>query len=226
MATKLSDYIIQKDNDLFCKDDCELKIDLTKYSIDDNITIDEEESIIWVKNLMALLIYKEFEFDIILDYPVNINIEGDFEYVKKNYIKLIYMKGQKICSLTSETASVKEQIPYIERLLGGKELYKNSAHILRKLTAMGPFSGLDTVHLEVLISNCLRDSNDTSIPARLAKVWNPKLINIKEIVFSTSFIQGLEFENVGKAINTGLIQDDAPPSILEKIMTGELVTTK
>jgi len=56
---------------------------------------------------------------------------------------------------------------------------------------------------------------------------NPIMINIKQIVFKTSFIQGLAFENINEAIKTGLITDDGgDPSILEKVLTGTLVEKK
>lgn len=50
------------------------------------------------------------------------------------------------------------------------------------------------------------------------------MMNIKDIVFNTSFIQGLGFENINKAIQTGLISEETPGiSILEKVLTGTLV---
>jgi hypothetical protein len=86
---------------------------------------------------------------------------------------------------------------------------------------------MDSVHIEVLLSQALRDKSNPSIPARLGKKWNPTMINIKQIVFKTSFIQGLAFENVNEAIKTGLITEEGgEPSILEKVLTGTLVEKK
>ena len=224
MSIKLSNYLIQdSENRLICKEDCNLTINLFEYTMNDNIIINEIEKIIWVKNLISEIDFgNDIKFNLVLDYPVNVNII-DMEYVKNKYIKLFYKMNTVIFSLTTEIESIKQQIPYIERLLGGKEPYKDPSRILKKLISFGSLSGLDTIHLEVLISNCLRDKNNNNIPARLGKTWDPVLINIKDIVFNTSFIQGLEFENVGKAISTGLIQKESSPSVLEKILTGELV---
>ena len=48
------------------------------------------------------------------------------------------------------------------------------------------------------------------------------MMNIKNTVFSTSFVQGLAFENINKAIETGLVSKaDMPATILEKLVTGE-----
>jgi len=83
---------------------------------------------------------------------------------------------------------------------------------------------MDIVHLEVLISNVLRDRSDTSIPARLGKTWDPIMINFKEIVFTTGFVHSVAFEDIRKAVWTGLTADRTfEPSILEKVVTGKLV---
>jgi hypothetical protein len=223
MSIKLSDYIYQNESEqLICKKDCDVIISLIDYTIGDNLFIDESKNEITVKNLMSYISFDGFSFDLILDYPVLIFAEN-MEIVKDEYIKIKYEKESAILVPPAEAANLKAQIPYIERLLGGKELFKDPAHILRKLSAIGPFGGIDSVHLEVLISNCLRDKTDLSRPARLGKKWDPTLVNIKEIVFNTSFIQGLEFENIGKAISTGLIQKEGKPSILEELLIGELV---
>ena len=83
------------------------------------------------------------------------------------------------------------------------------------------------MHLEVLLSQALRDKARPGIPARLGTKWDPIMMNIKDIVFNTSFMQGLAFENIGKAISTGLISEKPrEESILEKVMTGTLVAKK
>ena len=82
---------------------------------------------------------------------------------------------------------------------------------------------MDSVHLEVLLSQVLRDKANLSMPARLAKKWDPVMLNIKQVVFKTSFIQGLAFENINEAVRTGLINEEPEePSVLEKVLTGTL----
>ena len=56
----------------------------------------------------------------------------------------------------------------------------------------------------------------------MGKTWDPIMMNIKNTVFSTGFVQGLAFENINKSIETGLIsKEDLPSTILEKLVTGE-----
>ena len=81
---------------------------------------------------------------------------------------------------------------------------------------------MDLCYFEVLASQVLRDRKNQAIPARLGKTWDPVMMNIKNTVFSTSFVQGLAFENINKAIETGLVSKaDVPATILEKLDTGE-----
>ena len=88
----------------------------------------------------------------------------------------------------------------------------------------GGVSDLDLVHFEVLISQVLRDRKNQSLPARLGRVWDPVMMNIKNVVFSSGFVQGLAFENVNKAIEVGLItEEDVEESVLGKLVTGERI---
>jgi hypothetical protein len=68
------------------------------------------------------------------------------------------------------------------------------------------------------------------LPARLGgngKKWDPVMMNIKSTVFNVGFLQGLEFENVRKALDTGLTtSEDLEPTIMERLATGELVQDK
>jgi len=86
---------------------------------------------------------------------------------------------------------------------------------------------MDLVHLEILTSQCFRDRVYPEIPARLGKKWDPIMVNLKNNVFSSGFVQGLAFENVNKAVETGLISDQyLDKSVMERIVTGQLIEKK
>lgn len=222
-VAELRRYLRQTESFLVCLRDCSLTIDLSNYNIGDNLKIGEENKV-WAKSLMARLKVDDLEFSIILDYEVDIQAQR-VEKVGKNYLILRFVKGNTILEAPLETQELKAQVHYVERLLGGKETFKDVDHLFRKLFKVyGPISDIDVVHLEVLLSNCLRDRTELSKPARLGRRWDPVLINIKEVVFSAGFAQGLAFENVNKAIQTGLITEERmTPSVLERVLTGDLV---
>lgn len=223
---KIKNYVLQEGSSLVCKKSCEITIDLTNYNESKNIEILED--IIWINGLVCNVEFEDRIFSIILDYPVEIQ-KQKFIYEKKRYIKCSYTTGSVILNITTEALEIKEQAIYVERLLAGKEVFKNVEHLLTKLLKVYADIGssMDLVHLECLLSNCLRDRANTSLPTRLGKTWDPILMNIKDIVFSSSFMQGLAFENTGKAIRAGLTSDvDLPLSILEQVLAGTLVEEK
>ena len=217
----------QTDNQLFTKRDMTLTLMLSDYPLPNDMVFSDDESEIMLKSLVCKVEYDDTIFNIILDYPAILKVY-DHEIIGKEILKLNYDKDSTVLEIPMQTDDTKAQIQYVRRLLGGREIFKDANHLFLKLFAVyGTLRSMDSVHLEVLLSQALRDKSNQSIPARLGKKWDPTMINIKKIVFKTSFVQGLAFENVNEAIKTGLITEDGgDPSILEKVMTGSLVETK
>lgn len=221
---KITQYLQQSDDKLIAVKPCKLTIEMNDYHISDSIQVKEQDAIIWVKNLISKIEFDDSVFNILLDYPVEvqtINMEQT-----KERIVLTYLKEDILLTIPFSTVEIKEQVNYVNRLLGGREIFKDPGHLLKKIFKVygGKVSDLDLVHLEIMASQVLRDKKDHSKAARLGRTWDPVMANIKTDVFNTSFIQGLAFENVGKAIDTGLTTSyESDPSILEKVVTGELV---
>ncbi len=148
------------------------------------------------------------------------------EMIEKSHINFSFTKDDIILEVPMQTTEIKDQVNYINRLLGGKVVFKDPSHLITKVMKVygGKVSNLDLVHFEVLLSQVLRDKNNQALPARLGKTWDPIMINIKNAVFASGFIQGLAFENVNKAIETGLISEgDVEPSLLGKLATGDKI---
>lgn len=225
MAKKIKNYLEQIDNRLLAKKKCKLVINLIDYEIGENFILNEQEGNIKVDGLISRIEFFDISFDLILDYPVYIFVKN-MKNVDNEYIEISYEENDVILEATTETRDLKKEVLYTKRLLSGKELVKDISHLYRKvLNIYAPLdSGQDSVHYEILISNILRDKNNPSFPARLGKTWNPTMLNIKKIVFSQGFLHGLAYENIGNALTEGLIQEqDLPPSILEKVLTGKII---
>ena len=207
--------------------DCKLTIDLNNYEMNDNIMIDDVNNKIWVKSLLAVMEYEGFSFNIILDYPVEL-FADIISIVKKESITIKYQKDDSILQVRSEATEVKENILYVERLLRGQEVYKDTEHLLMKLfNVYKDISNMDLVHMEILISNVLRDREKTYLPARLGQKWDPILMNFKNVIYNSGFIQGLGFEDINQGIISGLVnENENEPSILEKVLTGRLIDKK
>lgn len=224
MAKKISKYLTQSENHLITMKNCIITIDLSVYESKDEFQIDYENNEIWLQSTICKIEFEDIMFNIILDYPVKFYIY-DSEQIDKNIIKLKYTENSIILEVLLEADLLVEQIGYIKRLLGGKEIFKDVNHLFLKLFKIyGPLTDTDLIHLEILLSQCLRDKGNPQLPARLGKKWDPIMMNIKQIVFSTSFLSGLAFENIGESLRTGLISEEPlEKSILEKVLTGELV---
>jgi len=224
---KITKYLQQSDDKLIATQPCKLTLDMSDYHLSDTMEVNEADGIIWAKSLISKIEFSDIVFNILLDYPVELQI-STVELMDKEQIVLKYLKEDIILTIPFTTVEIKEQVNYVKRLMGGREMYKDPAHLLKKIFGIyGPVSDLDLVHLELLASQVLRDKKDHSKAARLGATWDPVMFNIKTDVFNTSFIQGLAFENVGKAIDTGLTTSvDVEPSIMEKVVTGELVSRR
>lgn len=222
MSDKITNFLTQVENSLISVKPLTLTIDLSDYTLGDNLLINNSEYRIYASSLVSKVEFEDKMFNLILDYPVNIYF-GDYDKTDEEII-IKYDSDETILEVTMEEENIEEQVKYVERLLGGKEIYKNVTHLYNKLSSVYlPISDMDSVHLEVLLSNVLRDKNDLTQPARLGKTFDPTLINIKDIVFKGSYVSGLAFEDINKATRTGLTADEEPePTIIEKLMTGEL----
>jgi hypothetical protein len=219
--------ITQVENTISCNEDCVVTITTSDYPLPGDLKYNDNDTTLSARAVVCRIEFEDALFNIILDYPVELQVYEQ-EKIGKELIKLYYKKNSTILEVPLQTEETKAQIQYVERLMGGREIYKDANHLFIKLfNVYGTLRDMDSVHIEVLLSQALRDKSNPSIPARLGKKWNPTMINIKQIVFKTSFIQGLAFENVNEAIKTGLITEEGgEPSILEKVLTGTLVEKK
>jgi DNA-directed RNA polymerase beta' subunit len=220
------EHMAQDENTLVCKKNLTLIINIEDYPLKTDLRLDDETNTLYAKGAVAKVESADKIFNLILDYQVEFNTE---EHVQtKETFKLTFKEGQTILNIPMQTDEMKAQLQYVERLLGGREIVKDANHLYLKLfNVYGKLRSMDSVHMEILLSQVLRDTDNLSIPARLGKKWNPTLINIKQIVFKTSFIQGLAFENINEAIKVGLItQEPEEASILEQVLTGTLIEKK
>jgi len=218
----LSKYIYQEENEIGTKLDAKLKIDLENYVENETIIFDDDG--ILLESLIGVLEFEDgFVLDVNLDYTVKLANYGEISKHTKEELEILINKDILFLSIPIDVGDLKAKLPFVEGLLAGKKIHKTPEEILRKLLTIKSLKNVEQIHIEVLISNILRDADNMHIPARLGKKWNPAFANIKEIVFLTGFIQGLEFENINKAISYGLLYKDTSPSPLEKVLTGEKI---
>jgi hypothetical protein len=187
--------------------------------------IDTDENFVRVNGLISRIEFSDLSFDLILDYPVILKYNDISK--TEDIIKLEFKKDSEIIEIPLQKQDIKEGILYIERLIAGKERFNDVNHLFLKVYKfykdLAP--SMDLVHMEVFMSQILRDKKNPVLPSRIGSdPLHPVLMNIKKNIFNSGFIQGLAFENVNAAIKTGLItKTELEPSVLEKLLTGTLV---
>ncbi len=223
---KLKEILVQNETKLLTSpkvDSLYLTIDLDNYEHRDYEIRDDE---IWVKSLVSEIeLSDKQKYNVIIDSAVTLHFQTK-PIKENNKIRIQYIPNSIILEVSLESNQISELARYVERLISGREIYKNVDHLFKKLYQVySEMSDMDIVHLEVLLSQCLRDKTTPGLTARLGKEWNPIMMNIRKVVFSSSFFSGLAFENIGAAIKSGLITEDInEPSIIERTLTGSLVT--
>lgn len=220
----LKKYLFQDEDKLVTLKPVKISIDLTNYHMGDNIQINEDH--VWINHLMAKVEYDNIIFNLMLDYAVQIK-KINMEIINKEIMEFTYTENDIIIEVPLATEEIKAQVNYINRLLGGKVVFKDPSHMITKVMKVygGAVSDLDLVHFEVLISQVLRDRTHPILPARMGQVWDPIMMNIKKAVFSSGFISGLGFENISSAIEYGLISEgELEPSVLGRLISGEVIT--
>ena len=93
----------QQENLLFAFEDCTLTISLNDYKMNDNIIINEEDGKVWVKSLVCKAEFPNSIFNIILDYPVDLNMIS-MENIKKQSLIFTFKKGEPILTAALEAA--------------------------------------------------------------------------------------------------------------------------
>jgi hypothetical protein len=136
---------------------------------------------------------------------------------------LTYGKNDKIINVKSEPKDYTKLGKKMDNLVGGKTPWVDPSNLLLKFIK-GLYvleEGYDIVHIEVIVSNILRNSKDPKKPARLVEPYDPKLLSIKKLPGVISWPLGMLFEDITKAISTGLVSDRSPSSPIEKVGFGE-----
>ena len=149
-----------------------------------------------------------FQFQIKLYKPEN------YELDEKIYT-LEYAPGEIITN--TENYEKKVDPAVMDRILEGLTRYITTPEILLDVLA-NLITGIDLIHLEVIISNMFRDQDDPTIPCRLTSYKNGKIYGQKKLPYLTSWLTGLLFERINQAIKLGILSDkDIEFNKLEKI---------
>ena len=145
----LTKYLEQVDNQLIAIQPCKITLDTMNYELNQNLQINEDH--IWVSSLISKIEFEDLIFSLVLDYSVELQTQKEIDIDEG--IELEYEKDSIILIVSMASENIKQQAQYIERLLGGREIYKDVNHLLKKIYTLYSKSGLDLVHLHSEIRN-------------------------------------------------------------------------
>ena len=153
-----------------------------------------------------------FNFEVDLMKPDNIQMN-------RRIINLNYSIGETIIFKEKYIKGVNPAI--ITKILDGGTRYTKDPKLLLDML-ISELDGIDSCHLETIISNMFRSEANKKLPARLNNYKDPVIIGVKQSAFVDSWLSGLAFENINKAVKNGLVgQEDAVMNPIEKILVRE-----
>ena len=205
-----------KKNEIIAKTQCNIIIDSSEYDDVSLIDCGDKYQVVGVLTIQYgeapdNINFITLPFAIMLDCfkPADISIDG-------HIITMNYEPGETIISQKYYDDTFNERT--VDRLFEGGAKYITNPEVLT-MTIHDKLAGIDMVHIETIVSNMFRDSEDLTLPARLTDYKNVVVVGQKKLPYIISWLSALGFENINRAIKVGLIDNkDATLDPIEKIV--------
>lgn len=221
-SIELNKILNIREKEILAKENISIIIDLKEY--DDKNLIEYENKYI-LPGLLTIQYGTEditfyslpFNFDVNLYKTESMNINGKI-------VQINYEKDEKIIDKDKYMKKINPAV--ITKILDGVTRYTKDPRILLEML-IDEMPGTDSCHLEITISNLFRSEKNLKIPARLNNYKDPVIVGVKKIPFIDSWLNGLAFENINKAIENGLVnEEDAIMNPIEKLLVRETYRNK
>jgi len=159
------------------------------------------------------------ELDIVYDGGISLMVPFGFREDKQHHY-LEYRPNDLVFKIVQEVLDMDVLANKMLATIEGRIVVKDERHLYMKLYRLIQKLGtINSVWIEILVSQLLRDSENPSLPARLGRPYKPKIVSIKEIPYLESWVRSIEFENFGKAVTSALLNPDIQAtSVLEELL--------
>lgn len=208
-------HILEIDEkDIYAKDEVIVEIDKHEY---DEVSLTEYHDKYKIPGLITLRHGHDEPnyYSLPFNFEVNL-IKPNIIETRGRIITLTYNKGEKIINKDQYIKGVNPAV--ITKILDGITKYVKDPRILVDMLSE-ELSNIDNVHLELVVANMFRDADDKKMPARLNNYKNPVIIGSKKTPFIDSWLSSLAFQDIGNAIETGLVnEEDAQFNDIEKVL--------
>jgi len=116
--------------------------------------------------------------------------------------------GGKILDVYTGVVNMAVMMKQVVSTLQKKILKPNIIFIFNRIfNKYKDSSDIDLVHFEMILTACLRNKTNPFLQARLVKNYDPIFYSIKDVPYLENYKLGMQFENLNKAIEIGLIED-------------------
>jgi len=205
-----------KKNEIFAKVPCSIIIDDQDYDDISLIDCGDKYQINGVLNIQygdtpETIGFITLPYAIMVDCfkPTDISIDG-------HIITMNYEVGELMIRQDYYDDTFNERT--VDRLFEGGAKYINNPETL-VMTIHDKIVGIDLVHIETIVSNMFRDSEDLTIPARITDYRHFEIVGQKKLPYVISWLSGLTFENINRAIKVALLDGkEAKMDPLEKVV--------
>ena len=199
--TEIRPYLEITENEIKARKSAQITIDRDEYDEETLIDAGDHFVVPGIIDITVEDIPKVFVITLPFNFNVQLNKPNNYEEEGK-LIHLKYEAGERIIYQKEYVEDINPGL--IMKLFQGGAKYITQPESLLEVISSN-FSDIDQVHIELIISNMFRDADDNTIPARLNNYRKPVVVGQRKQPFIDSWLSALSFENVGKAIQTGLI---------------------
>lgn len=159
---------------------------------------------------------EELKCNLVLPYnEVNLLKSNDIDEISDDIHIINYKKGDEVINAKHVDATY--DLKAIGRIIEGRAKFIKEPIILLNMIHTA-FPNMDLVHIEVLISNMLRDNNG-ELCRHSSDYSNINLMGVSQQSKSNSWLSSVIYQNPNQAIKKALIKNkDAEMNPIEKIM--------
>lgn len=214
--------VFDQDNEIITlKQDIELVIDTVDYEKKDMMrVIQEDGTTIYALNYLNARLHSD-TINEDLFFNSKIVIKYSDKEIDENKITIKLNKGD-IIKLDITSAGMDDKVKVLLNLIEKKNKITDPFHLLNELFEVyKDATSSDLVHFELIVSQIMRNKNDLKKPARLVEPYDATCVGLKTLPYFDSWLNGLLFENAGKALELGLIEGADGENSLTKLFMGE-----
>lgn len=150
------------------------------------------------------------------------NIIGDED--ENAFVMTFNKKHDYIGEISVRVQDISAVIKEIKDMFAGKIEFSNPVEVYDKMYNIIEPHDIDSVHLEIIISNMLRVKDNEIHLWRFHQESTPTLLSIKSVIEKDSHVVFVSFEDTGKALVNSITgkKEIVRKSIIEEIIDGNL----